>query len=107
MLQRIYVIKYSSLKVYKQERGAGFYLLVRPQNVWLAHGARWAVVDSLDSKKHEIHLWSETGGTQNPTDNLDTGDQKGRWRFNNATKKSGYTRLMVEGDIKVNCIEQE
>ena len=79
--------------MYKQERGAGFYLLVRPQNLWLEHGAKWAVV--------------ETGGTQSPADNLETGEQKGRWSFNNATKNSGYTRFMVEGEINVKCIDTE
>ena len=93
--------------MYKQERGAGFYLLVRPQNLWLEHGAKWAVVDSLDPKKHEIHLWSKTGGTQSPTDNLENGEQKGRWSFNNATKNSGYNSLMVEGEINVKCIDTE
>ena len=101
--------------MYKQERGEGFYLLVRPQNLWLEHGAKWAVVDSLDPEDHEIHLWSETGGTQSPTDNLEKGDQRGSWYFNNYTETSKYTRrqhygrrrnmyVMVEGDINVNCI---
>ena len=100
-------LKCASSKVYKQERGEGFYLLVRPQNLWLEYGALWAVVDSLDPRKHEIHLWSKTGGTQSPTDNLETGDQKGSWYFNNDTKNNGYSRRMVEGDINVECIETE
>ena len=98
-------LKFSSLKVYKQERGGAFYLLVRPQNVWLERGAKWAVVDSINPNKHEIYLWSKTGGTHSPADNLDTGDQKGSWYFNNATKDSGY--FMAEGDITVNCVEQK
>ena len=93
-------LKFSSLKVYKQERGGAFYLLVRPQNVWLERGAKWAVVDSINPNKHEIYLWSKTGGTHSPADNLDTGDQKGSWYFNNATN-------MAEGDITVNCVEQK
>ena len=108
-------LKCFSSKVYRQERGEGFYLLVRPQNLWLEHGAKWAVVDSLDPENHEIHLWSKTGGTQSPTDNLEKGDQKGSWYFNNYTETSKHNdrrhrrwigiSTMVEGDININCIE--
>ena len=91
--------------MYQQEKGGGFYLLVRPQNLGLEPGAKWAVVDSLDPKKHEIHLWSQTGGTGSPIDNLETGDSVGKWYFNNNTKNDGYSRSMEEGSIKVKCFE--
>ena len=106
-------MKCFSWKVYKQEIGEGFYLLVRPQNFFLEHGALWAVVDSLDPENHEIHLWSKTGGTQSPADNLEKGDKRGSWYFNNYTENRKHShrrhhdrrRIMVEGDINVNCIE--